>query len=242
MKRLVFIALLAALVVPAFAAETVLWTEEQTGKVRGQWLFFSDTKNVTLTMDIQYADGSAFNWEYLPGSNWYGDEDEKFAHLFLSQNKEVYVDMAWSGMGMFMEANYILWDGQITGAATDGVVNAVLSSNPTRYSLLYDGTTLFVNGTAMDVDNFFFDAVGQVTGGEQITILMKRKWPLVRGWNLSLLRPSFPFPHPARSCWLVSAQASSAGSAVVVRCNRKSEPWVEFLQGRRRIVLRSACY
>ena len=167
MKKLVLLALVAALVMPAMAGET-FWDETQTGKLaRGS----KTANNASVTMEIGYADGSAFDVDYF-NSSWYSDTDGEIAHLFLEANKDVTVTLSWSGLSSTYAwdfgPDFIVWDGAGTGSVADAEYSwplsyfGVNSSGSKEFVLNYDGTdTLKVGTKSYSVTNDFFDIFGQ---------------------------------------------------------------------------------
>lgn len=168
MKKVVLLAMVAALVVPAMAAPTV-WEESLQGTlVRGT----KTANNASVTMAIAYTDGSSIGDVEYFSRIWYGDSDSQIAHLFLEANKDITVTLSWSGLsGLFgtdFGPDFLVWDGQGTGAVADTIHSwpssylLVGASGTQTFTLNYNGVdTLKIGNSSYSVGNDFFDIFGQ---------------------------------------------------------------------------------
>ncbi len=177
MKKLVLLSLIAALVVPAMAAETMnVWSESHTGQIRSQgWLGASYAPSALIEMTIKYVDGGQFVMENDYRS-WYGDEDGNIQQFFFDTNRDVEVTLRWSGLAPYsgisalrnstFGADLLIWDG-LGQEAQDGTTldewsNYSSGSGTKSFIFSYDGEgTLSFDNTALIVEHNYFDIFGQ---------------------------------------------------------------------------------
>ncbi len=210
MKKFAFLIALSLFAGSTFAGITSDWSESWTENI--------GSGTGTVTTSLSYSDGSNFTYENA--GNFYGsDKSYKF---LLETNKAVDLDITINGenyYGFFCiknENNVIIWDGDCSNDHNkDSVIDESAWWDISRsYTIMFDGTNLFINNTKYCVNNSSFDIIVQYNKiGDNAA-------KAAIGLELNFAEPAAPEPAPT-----VPAPGAvilaGFGTAIVGRVHRR---------------------